>query len=235
MRILDRLRTGVSGLDKLFRGGLPKGSLVLVLGPPGSGKTILGLQFLLEGILYGKTCILVDTVDSVPMMKETALGFGWDPGLLEGVIRLDCFSWRTGARSALPYSANPANFSDLSIAVSKLIDERGIGVPSNERLVFDSFSDIILHSSEFLKFSAILHGKLSKAGITSLLMVEEGMHDEKTISAIEHESDGTIVLKADEIGRFIMVRRMLATPTAIKWIPFHISQGIEVKAEIFFS
>ena len=167
-------------------------------------------------------------------MKETSVGFGWDPNLLDRLDGFDCFSWRTGSKSMLPYSANPASLTDLSIGLSKMVEDRQISVASNARLVFDSFSDVILQSQEFLRLLPILRSKLLKAGITTLLMVEAGMHDDKGIAAIEHESDGTIMLKAEETGRFIMVRRMIHTPTELKWIPFSISQGIEVKADIFF-
>ena len=231
---MDRLRTGIVGLDKIIRGGIPRGSASVLVGPTGSGKSILGLQFLLEGIFYNKPAILIDTSDLIPPMKETVQAFGRDPNILSLIERVDCYSWRTGTRSPLRFSANPNNLPDLSIALSKTIDELQITPASNCRLVFDSFSDIVLHSSDYIKFLPTLRGKLSKAGMTSLIILESGMHDEKTISTIEHESDGTIALKADESGRGMMVRRMVATPTELKWIPYKISQGMEVKAEAFF-
>ena len=231
---MDRLRTGVIGLDKILHGGLPRGSVSIVVGPAGSGKSILGLQFLLEAVFYKKPAILVDTSDLIPALKQTVEEFGRDPAILALIERLDCYSWRTGTKSPLRFSANPNNLPDLSISLSKTIDELAITAPSNCRLVFDSFSDVVLHSSDYMKFLPTLRGKLSKAGITGMILLESGMHDNKTISTIEHESDGTISLKADESGRAMMVRRMMATPTEMRWAPYKISRGMEVRAEAFF-
>ena len=48
-----KVATGVPGLDDVLGGGLPRGRLYLVEGDPGTGKTTLGLQFLLEGVRGG--------------------------------------------------------------------------------------------------------------------------------------------------------------------------------------
>ena len=53
----DRAPTGIGGLDHLLRGGLPAHRIHLVEGYPGSGKTTLGLQFLLEGVRRGESCV----------------------------------------------------------------------------------------------------------------------------------------------------------------------------------
>ena len=50
----DRLPTGVGGLDDILNGGLPRGHLYLVEGDPGTGKTTLALQFLLQGTARGE-------------------------------------------------------------------------------------------------------------------------------------------------------------------------------------
>ena len=53
-----RIASGVPGLDEVLQGGLPRGALLLIEGAPGSGKTTFGLQFLLQGIRQGETCLL---------------------------------------------------------------------------------------------------------------------------------------------------------------------------------
>jgi circadian clock protein KaiC len=53
-----RLPTGVSGLDELMDGGIPKGYSVLVAGPSGSGKTVLSNQFIIEGVRRGESGIV---------------------------------------------------------------------------------------------------------------------------------------------------------------------------------
>jgi predicted ATP-dependent serine protease len=50
-----RLRTGITGLDDILWGGLPAGHVYLIEGDPGSGKTTMGLQFLLQGVANGES------------------------------------------------------------------------------------------------------------------------------------------------------------------------------------
>lgn len=58
---MESLSTGIEGLDVLMDGGYPKGKGILVTGPPGSGKTILGLHFLHRSCLEGRKCIMILT------------------------------------------------------------------------------------------------------------------------------------------------------------------------------
>ncbi len=56
---LEREKTGIEGLDNIIGGGLPKNSITLVSGPPGSGKSIFCLQFLFEGLKEGEKCLFL--------------------------------------------------------------------------------------------------------------------------------------------------------------------------------
>lgn len=56
---LERVKTGVNGLDDIISGGLPKGTITLISGPPGGGKTILCCQFLYKGIEEGDKCLFL--------------------------------------------------------------------------------------------------------------------------------------------------------------------------------
>lgn len=58
---MESLSTGIERLDMLMDGGFPKGKSILVTGPPGSGKTILGIHFLHRSCEQGKKCILILT------------------------------------------------------------------------------------------------------------------------------------------------------------------------------
>jgi len=58
---MESLSTGIEGLDVLMDGGYPKGKGILVTGPPGAGKTILGLHFLHRSCLEGRKCIMILT------------------------------------------------------------------------------------------------------------------------------------------------------------------------------
>lgn len=65
-----RLATGTAGLDKMLSGGLLPGGIYSIVGPPGSGKTILATQFLLEGVKRGENVLLVALDEQPVQVKE---------------------------------------------------------------------------------------------------------------------------------------------------------------------
>ena len=58
------VRTGVVGIDDILRGGFSPDCLYMLTGTPGSGKTTLAMQFLLEGVRNGETCLHVTLSES---------------------------------------------------------------------------------------------------------------------------------------------------------------------------
>jgi circadian clock protein KaiC len=95
-------------LDEILQGGLPKGSLSLILGAVGSGKSILARQFLYQGSFDGCPSILVSTADTPDDLTETARGFGWNLSLVDSIYIVDCYSWKT-KKTPLEYSAKSSN------------------------------------------------------------------------------------------------------------------------------
>ncbi len=77
-----RIPSGVPGLDEVLQGGLPRGTLLLIEGPPGSGKTTFGLQFLLQGVREGETCLLASNAETLEQLKSIAASHAWN---LDGI------------------------------------------------------------------------------------------------------------------------------------------------------
>ncbi len=78
METFERVSTGIPKLDQMLGGGLLKGRTYLVTGETGVGKTILSLQFLLEGLKNGEQCIYVSLDERIEGVLRGALSLGWD-------------------------------------------------------------------------------------------------------------------------------------------------------------
>src|SRR5438445_12418511 len=75
---MDGVKTGVAGLDTMLNGGLLPARPYVISGPTGSGKTILAVHFLLEGLRQQEPCLLV-TLDEPPIeVKSNMATFGWN-------------------------------------------------------------------------------------------------------------------------------------------------------------
>ena len=81
---VERIKTGVAGLDQVLKGGLRKNSTVLVTGAPGTGKTILALQFIYYGAKeYGENGIFITTEESMDDIRQFARNLGMDISSME--------------------------------------------------------------------------------------------------------------------------------------------------------
>ena len=77
------IATGVPGLDDILAGGYASNRAHLVEGRPGSGKTTLGLQFLLEGLRHGERCLYITLSESKRELLSVADRHGWSLDSLE--------------------------------------------------------------------------------------------------------------------------------------------------------
>lgn len=75
---IERISTGVPGLDELIEGGFVKDNAILVTGSAGTGKTIFCMQFLWEGLKNGETCMFITFEERPDKIRKEASDFGWD-------------------------------------------------------------------------------------------------------------------------------------------------------------
>jgi circadian clock protein KaiC len=85
-----RLSTGVSGLDAMMGGGIPEGDSLLVTGPTGSGKTILGTQFIAEGTRRGESAVIAvfEEHPEAYVARARQLGFDLDEMIATGKLKI---------------------------------------------------------------------------------------------------------------------------------------------------
>jgi circadian clock protein KaiC len=75
---IERVNTGIAGLDEMIEKGFWRGSTTLMVGPSGSGKTILALHFIREGARNGERCLYVGFQENPSQMARIMLNLGWN-------------------------------------------------------------------------------------------------------------------------------------------------------------
>jgi len=110
---VDLVRTGVSGLDHILYGGIPRGNIILLEGEIGTGKTTLGTEFAYRGAKeFGEPAVIVVFEVSPDKLARDAAGLGWDLSELEGQERLKII-----------FTTREVFLQELQQADSLLIDE----------------------------------------------------------------------------------------------------------------
>ena len=190
--------TGIAGLDEVLRGGLPADRVYLIQGDPGSGKTTLGLQFLLEGRRNGEAGMYVSLSETRPEIVEVARSHGWT---LDG-IRL--FETQEVAPQ-LTEEAENTLFEPSEVELREIMERllRDIDQSKASRVVFDSLSELRLLAQNPLRYRRqILMLKQFFAGrqCTVLFLDDRtAPEDDRQLQSIAH---GVIVLeqRAAEYG-----------------------------------
>jgi KaiC/GvpD/RAD55 family RecA-like ATPase len=94
---MEKVSTGISGLDEMLFGGVIEGRSYLIVGGPGTGKTIMSMQFLMDGVAKGERCLYVALEEQASKLKEDMDMLGWD---IQRIKVLDTIKdWTSGTWS----------------------------------------------------------------------------------------------------------------------------------------
>ena len=140
-------QTGVSGMDDVLAGGFARGRLYLLEGSPGTGKTTLATQFLIEGAARGESCLYITLSETDGEMRESARSHGWDLAGIDvfELVPADDFLAEEQQQSLL-YSSD-LELGETTKRMLAVLRER-----KPDRVVLDSLSEIRLLAQGSLRY-----------------------------------------------------------------------------------
>jgi circadian clock protein KaiC len=211
MRV-EKVPTGIEGLDDMLGGGLPSGRCTLVCGGPGSGKTTFAVQFLYNGATkYGETGLYVAFGESPTHLNENMASFGWDIERLEKESKLLIVD-ASPIRTLIPgeVSIGKLNIGEQNFSMPILIEAMRARVEENQvkRIVIDPITTtIIRYPNATERHHAILDVMKAVAdlGATTLMTTElRTTALARQVQTEEFLSDGVIIFHRFTEGRRIV-------------------------------
>jgi circadian clock protein KaiC len=187
---LERTSTGIDGLDRLIGGGVWRGSTTLLIGPTGSGKSTIGLQFALEGCRKGEPALFVNFQENPAQVERMVRSLGMN----SGQAGQDCFHH-------LYVSPVELQIDSVIIDVFNFIETRGV-----RRVVIDAVGDLITAASDPRRLHDFMYSLVQHfvvRNVTSMLNLESvtgltGTGNEE--QRWSYMSDNVLVLSRAEGG-----------------------------------
>jgi circadian clock protein KaiC len=229
-----RVSSGVAGLDEMLGGGFPAGHVVLVTGLPGTGKTCLGLQFLIAGAARGEKGVFLSLEEEVEPLLESARQFRWpvDAALEKGLLKV--------------LRVDPKETSQSLHRIQGQLGKelKALGA---RRVVVDSVSLLNMLSDDEPSRRATLFalaGACREANATTVLTAEaDPIHPEVSRDGLtEYVADGVILLgyrtgaDGHRVGLSMRVLKMRRTAHVRTVQPYSIGAGglsVDAKAVDF--
>ncbi|MDY6776808.1 MAG: ATPase domain-containing protein [Candidatus Nanohaloarchaea archaeon] len=235
---VERLSTGIIGLDEKMQGGFVKGTMNLVTGKTGTGKTAFSASFLKQGIEEGQTGVYVTTEERKKDIQEDIRSmFGWDFQEYEDQDRIRVMSIKPIFPSEEIENLNRlvrSYITDLLNDVKNAIDELDA-----DRVVIDSVSIIEMFiRDEYMARVALssLLNNLREEDVTAILTgsIPETSEGLSGGGIIEYLVDTVILLEfvpvAEEHKRTLTIRKMRRTDHDVEIFPFDITpEGIKLE------
>src|SRR6478672_10492482 len=189
-----KAKTGIWGLDNILSGGFSRGHVFLMEGAPGTGKTTVALQFLLEGAKAGEKCLYITLSETERELRDGAASHGWS---LDGIEVFELLPPESLLDSDQQQSLLYSSDLELGETTKQIFEAVGRARPS--RVVLDSLSEIRLLAQSSLRYRrqilAVKH-YFAKFGAT-VMMLDDLTAEvaDKTVHSVAHG-----VLRLEELA-----------------------------------
>jgi KaiC/GvpD/RAD55 family RecA-like ATPase len=192
-----RVSSGVSGLDMMLGGGFPCNRIVLVRGGPGSGKTTLCMQFILDGLMKNERGIYVTLEEPLDLVRENMNLFGWDLKSYEEKGLLKLVDGSNLVNKELDSGGYDRQSKLVMTGVSDIL-RRVVAQFGAKRLAIDPITSAVIQQRfpTDKRFEILeLIRTLRKLGCTSLISSEfSSSEGEGDFYVEEYLADGVVVL-----------------------------------------
>ena len=198
---LPRVKTGIAGLDDILGGGFPSNHLYLIEGDPGTGKTTLALQFLLEGARVGEKTLYVTLSESKHELLGVATSHGWS---LDQIPIFEMTPPEEELRAEAQYTVFHPSEVELADTMSQVLKQVEEIQPA--RVIFDSLSELRMLARDSLRYRRQILGLkryFSGRNCTALLL------DDRTAETadLQLQSIAHGVLMLQNLGRDFGINR----------------------------
>jgi circadian clock protein KaiC len=226
-KALKKVSTGISGLDEILHGGLPRGRCTIVAGGPGTGKSILGLEFLAFRAQKGSPGIYVTFEERADAIRINAMTFGIDLNALEKNDSLFIFDARPNPEAIVS--------GDFSIKGMLAIIGAKAAKMGAKHIVFDAI-DVLMNlysdPSRERKEMYLLHNWLLDHEFTAMITVKNEGIPYKDHSFLDFMMDCVILMDAKQLEqvttRRIRVVKYRGSSYSSNEHPFIFKSGIRV-------
>jgi circadian clock protein KaiC len=144
---LNRIDTGIFGLNDILSGGLPGGQMYLLEGDPGTGKTTLAMQFIIAGVKKGERALYITLSESKAELEGSARSHGWDVEQLPIAEFIPAEASLSPEQQYTVFHPSEVELAGTIQKLTQLIDK-----VKPERLVIDSLSELRLLAADTMRY-----------------------------------------------------------------------------------
>lgn len=242
--LLETVPTGIEGLDEMISGGIPNGRVILVLGGPGTGKTIFASQFLYKGISeHNENAVFVSLDEGKIHFYEEMLKFGWDFKKAEDEGKFAYLDATRLSRLAIIkekiLKEETSSLRGKQLQVDKLVEELQAKIKQvkAKRLVLDTLAALFYRFTDPIERRTAgvdLIEALSDLGVTTIVTTElSHLGLERSLTDEEFLVHGVIMMQTLFFGgtttRALQVEKMRGVSVNTNLVPYSIDvNGIEI-------